>query len=563
MKKIKLLILFGLFSTNLFCQTVNYNFFWTYTSTNPGCNPFVTNNSYFNSVQNIEGYYVWWKASHGAPSIIKDSYGLYTIATLDATWNSGMYSEGLFISSPFKECYYYDVRIDVKKSTGSFVGLVMYAANNISERTVTNCNQELVPVNPTDKTILGSNDNIGTTMTTISATDFLVLKNYSYLWFYSTVSNGYSGNLNIYTIQIVKKGYETVSPSTPTNFNVTKNQSGFIATWNASSDNVRVAGYQVYINGSLAATVSGTTYTYTAPVDANQIYSVKVRAFDPVNNFSSFTAEIPVYITPQITFTGVPTWLCNSSSCSISTANYANATYQWTSTTGLSVTNNSYAITATANSTHQGNATVTLTRTMTQNGYTDVKSATTNPIWIGLPVVTITGPDVVHVGKRGTYGISISPSQTISSYSWDSDFPVGSTTSSTFTASFPGVGLTPVNCTVTVGCGQVFSSLDVEVVGPNQIKQFGRNELPSNYNYKIYPNPTSGSFKIESSNKDDQTVIVEINIYDLIGRLVMNKTYSQGVQSVDAEISSLPKATYLVKIRNSKNTIESLYIVKQ
>lgn len=57
-------------------------------------------------------------------------------------------------------------------------------------------------------------------------------------------------------------------------------------SWDASTDNVGVAGYSVYLNGILVATTSALEYTIEG-LDYNTTYDVAVDAFDAAGNFSA------------------------------------------------------------------------------------------------------------------------------------------------------------------------------------------------------------------------------------------------------------------------------------
>ena len=59
-------------------------------------------------------------------------------------------------------------------------------------------------------------------------------------------------------------------------------------SWGASTDNVGVTGYEIYRNGSLLTTKSGTTHSDTT-VQPGQTYSYEVRAIDAAGNRSSPT----------------------------------------------------------------------------------------------------------------------------------------------------------------------------------------------------------------------------------------------------------------------------------
>lgn len=68
---------------------------------------------------------------------------------------------------------------------------------------------------------------------------------------------------------------DTQAPTAPGNLALTQPQAGQIRlTWNASTDNVGVTGYDVYANGTLRTTVTGTTYTDSQPDGLRVTYHV-------------------------------------------------------------------------------------------------------------------------------------------------------------------------------------------------------------------------------------------------------------------------------------------------
>ncbi len=79
---------------------------------------------------------------------------------------------------------------------------------------------------------------------------------------------------------------DTQAPSTPTNVtasNVTQTSADI--SWNASSDNVGVTGYDVYVDGSLDGSTASTSYSVSG-LTASTSYSVSVRAKDAAGNVS-------------------------------------------------------------------------------------------------------------------------------------------------------------------------------------------------------------------------------------------------------------------------------------
>ncbi|MFE5092405.1 discoidin domain-containing protein [Streptomyces sp. NPDC056638] len=80
---------------------------------------------------------------------------------------------------------------------------------------------------------------------------------------------------------------DTQAPSTPTNLAFTEPASGQIKlTWEASSDDTGVTGYDIYANNTLLTSVSGDVTTYTDNRPTGQTVSYYVRAKDAAGNQS-------------------------------------------------------------------------------------------------------------------------------------------------------------------------------------------------------------------------------------------------------------------------------------
>ncbi len=91
---------------------------------------------------------------------------------------------------------------------------------------------------------------------------------------------------------------DTTAPTTPGNLTATASSSTSVQlSWTASSDNVGVAGYTIYRNGSAIKTVPFWQLTYSATtVTSGTTYSYSVDAFDSAGNHSAQTP--PVSVTP-------------------------------------------------------------------------------------------------------------------------------------------------------------------------------------------------------------------------------------------------------------------------
>lgn len=105
---------------------------------------------------------------------------------------------------------------------------------------------------------------------------------------------------------------DTTAPSVPANLSATPSATQISLSWSASTDNVGVAGYNVYRNGALLKTVTNTSYTDTA-VTAGSTYSYTVQAFDAAGNSSgqsaAASATVPSAPAPDTTAPSIPTGL--------------------------------------------------------------------------------------------------------------------------------------------------------------------------------------------------------------------------------------------------------------
>lgn len=87
---------------------------------------------------------------------------------------------------------------------------------------------------------------------------------------------------------------DTTAPSTPTNLMASNvAATSFSLSWTASTDNVAVSGYGIFINGSQVGTSNTNNYNATGLTSLTN-YTVSVRAFDAAGNNSSQSTGISV-----------------------------------------------------------------------------------------------------------------------------------------------------------------------------------------------------------------------------------------------------------------------------
>jgi hypothetical protein len=79
---------------------------------------------------------------------------------------------------------------------------------------------------------------------------------------------------------------DVTAPSVPTELTGTPTETAIALSWTASTDNVGITGYNVYVGDVLNGTVTGTTYTVTGLTVANA-YNLSIEAVDAAGNKSA------------------------------------------------------------------------------------------------------------------------------------------------------------------------------------------------------------------------------------------------------------------------------------
>lgn len=181
---------------------------------------------------------------------------------------------------------------------------------------------------------------------------------------------------------------DTQAPTAVTGLNVSgKTSSSISLAWNASTDNVGVASYSVYMNGSLKTTVSSTSATVSG-LNPSTSYSFYVVAKDAAGNSSSNSSTVsdttnaggttPSTGCANETFETIPA----ASSSSYTSRTWSNGGISWTATDARTdQTINSKAITVrngslTSGSSSNGIGSLTVTTQLKfsgSNGTFDVK----------------------------------------------------------------------------------------------------------------------------------------------------------------------------------------------
>ncbi|UUY04528.1 fibronectin type III domain-containing protein [Svornostia abyssi] len=104
------------------------------------------------------------------------------------------------------------------------------------------------------------------------------------------------GQTSVFSDEITTKTLSDTPPTTPTGLAGTPTASTVALTWAASTDDVSVAGYDVYKDGVKIDTVTGTSKTVTG-LSQSTAYKFKVQAKDSIGQTSAFSTEITVTTT--------------------------------------------------------------------------------------------------------------------------------------------------------------------------------------------------------------------------------------------------------------------------
>ena len=346
------------------------------------------------------------------------------------------------------------------------------------------------------------------------------------------------GEVEDYTVTISGSTADTEAPSAPTNLsanNVTETTVDL--SWNASSDNVGVTGYDVYQGSSLLGSVTGTTAQITG-LTANTSYSFYVEAKDAEGNISAASNTV------SVTTSGVPA------------VNYCasqgnNSSYEWIDLVALNGMSNAtgddggYAdYTNQVASLPYGSNTINISAGFSGASYNEYWK-----IWI-------------DYNKNGTF----ESSELVVSGSSSSS----ATLSGTFTVPTSALaGTTRMRVSMKYNAAQTacesFSYGEVEdytvnigqsVNGVATTTQEGQelgNETTASFEAKLYPNPVSGNIINVSMNDARETTY---QVFDMMGKKVLQGNLSSGT----IQVNGLSSGVYLLKLNDGQKEVAKKFI---
>ncbi|WP_395046557.1 endonuclease [Flavobacterium sp.] len=337
---------------------------------------------------------------------------------------------------------------------------------------------------------------------------------------------------------------DTQAPTTPINLvsaNIT--QTTLNLSWTASTDNVAVTGYDVYMNGSLKASVTSTSASITG-LTAATTYSFYVRAKDAAANISTSSSTINATTsasTPSVTDLYFSEYLEGSSN---------NKALEIANATGASISLSFYSVKKQTNGAGAWSTGITLSGTIANNGKFVIVnslissacySTTTANLSTSSTDMTFNGNDAVGLFKNGVLIDVIG------------DFNGG-------TANFSIDETLRRKATATVPKATFNKTTDWDVFTADTCtglgNKMGTNEIKEivSTDFDIYPNPSSGNFNIRFDNSNENH---SVEIYSLVGQKVFEKKNTNSIVS----ISSLQKGIYLIKVSKGNESITKKMII--
>lgn len=331
---------------------------------------------------------------------------------------------------------------------------------------------------------------------------------------------------------------DTTAPTTPTNL-VSSNiiQNSVNLSWNASTDNTAVTGYDVYRGVTKIATVTSTNYTVSG-LTASTTYSFSVRSFDAASNVSSSSNTVTITTLANIVS------YCNSQG--------NNDSYEWIDNVvigGISNTTGANAgygnFTNLTGSLGYGNNTIIVSAAFSGASYTEFWK-----VWIDF-------------NQNGTFESSEEVVSGSSSSSGNLSYPFSVPTSANSGATRMRVSMkwdaTPTACenfsygevedyTVNIGS----SSRGIATKNSAQVDGALGNEGRV-FDATIYPNPSSDYININLKDGRNAT----FKIVNLIGQ-----TVKKGQADRNVDIRDLQAGMYVLEVNDGQRALTKKFIKK-
>lgn len=346
---------------------------------------------------------------------------------------------------------------------------------------------------------------------------------------------------------------DTQAPTAPTSLASTSKTSTSISlSWNASTDNVAITGYDVYANSVLKTTVSGLTATITG-LTASTSYSIYVKAKDAAGNSSASSSTIAV--TTNASGTG-------GTASDILFSEYIegsgnNKAFEIANNTGASVNLSTYTIKKQTNGAGAWSTGLALSGTLaTGSKFTIVNSSMSSSCFATSSAnisttateLTFNGNDAVGLFKNGVLIDIIGTfNGGTANFAVDVTLRRKSTVtapSTTFNLSSQWDSYTTDTCSNLGAKRAQIAAIETEEEIAPQLQEV-----------ILYPNPTNGNFNIYFNTINSP---YSIEIISIFGQRVFEKS---NITDSLSTINNLPKGIYIVRINQDSETFSKKIII--
>ncbi|MFV8332506.1 endonuclease [Flavobacterium sp. GSP14] len=338
---------------------------------------------------------------------------------------------------------------------------------------------------------------------------------------------------------------DTTVPSTPTSLTSTaKTTTSVTLAWNASTDNVGVTGYNVYVNGVLRTTVT-TLNTVVGSLTAATSYTFTVRAKDAAGNLSATSNALTVVTNSNNTATDLlfSEYIEGSSN---------NKALEISNATGVSVNLSIYNIKKQSNGAGAWSAGLSLSGTLSSGSkFTIVNSLMSSSCYAtsaanlstSATEMAFNGNDAVGLFKNG---ILIDIIGTFNGGT--ANFSIDETIRRKATVTAPSTTFNKATQ------WDVFALDTCNNLGSRVLAKEPKTTLAVALDaIVIYPNPSNGTFNINNSNQ-----MYSIEVYSIIGQKIFS---AENTTKSEITIPNIARGTYLVRIStNQESVIKKLII---
>ena len=346
------------------------------------------------------------------------------------------------------------------------------------------------------------------------------------------------GEVEDYTVTISGSTADTEAPSAPTNLSANNiTETTVDLSWNASSDNVGVTGYDVYQGSSLLGSATGTTAQITG-LTANTTYNFYVEAKDAEGNISAASNTV------SVTTSGAPA------------VNYCpsqgnNSSYEWIDLVALNGMSNAtgddggYAdYTNQVASLPYGSNTINISAGFSGSSYTEYWK-----IWIDYnkngifesSELVVSGSSSSSATLSGTFTVPTSALAGTTRMRVSMKYNAAQTACESF--SYGEVE------DYTVNIGQ---SVNAIATTTQEGQELG-NETIASFEAKLYPNPVSGNILNVSMNDARETTY---QVFDMMGKKVLKGNLSSGT----IQVNGLSSGVYLLKLNDGQKEVAKKFI---